>query len=340
MRCYPLSVLGVVLVAAACGAAPVAAQNLTLVINPRTGATSIQNVGGSPVNIDGYLIGSPAGALQVGGWNSLQSAGQTGWRTANPASTHLSELNLFGSSSLGPTASLSLGAAYTPFVPTAIGQVEPAVTFDYHVAGGTTIQGTVLFTPATGAASIQNQSNFSVNIDGYLISSPAGALSPSGWTSFVDSGQTGWREANPAPTHLSELNLFGSRSFPANGAPVPIGAPVNIGALNSLSDLQFDYHIAGGATVRGSVAFALPSSASQDGDFDGNGRVDGADFLTWQRGLGSAYNAADLTAWRNNYGAGGAAAAVGAAAHAVPEPAAASMAIAVAAALATTRRRR
>jgi hypothetical protein len=49
------------------------------------------------------------------------------------------------------------------------------------------------------------------------------------------------------------------------------------------------------------------------GDFDGDGDVDGRDFLTWQRDT----NVGDLADWQANYGAGGLAAV-----SAVPEPAA------------------
>ncbi len=51
-----------------------------------------------------------------------------------------------------------------------------------------------------------------------------------------------------------------------------------------------------------------------DGDFDGDGDVDGNDFLVWQRG---AATPADLALWQGNYGAPNSSAAAGA----VPEPA-------------------
>jgi hypothetical protein len=50
------------------------------------------------------------------------------------------------------------------------------------------------------------------------------------------------------------------------------------------------------------------------GDFDGDGDVDGADFLEWQRTDGTA---AGLTVWQNNYGAP---ASLATASAAVPEP--------------------
>ena len=57
-----------------------------------------------------------------------------------------------------------------------------------------------------------------------------------------------------------------------------------------------------------------------DGDFDGDGDVDGADFLAWQRGEASGgATTANLTLWESNFGTS----ANAAAANAVPEPTAA-----------------
>ena len=79
------------------------------------------------------------------------------------------------------------------------------------------------------------------------------------------------------------------------------------------------------------VVLSLTASAVANADFDADGDVDGADFLTWQRGLGLAapgdadgngiVNALDLEAWKNQF----AAAAVSSAAtmsDLVPEPSA------------------
>jgi len=62
------------------------------------------------------------------------------------------------------------------------------------------------------------------------------------------------------------------------------------------------------------------------GDFNDDGAVDGTDFLVWQRGLGTSFDAADLADWRANFGSvGGGGPLASAAAAAVPEPAAAGM---------------
>lgn len=89
------------------------------------------------------------------------------------------------------------------------------------------------------------------------------------------------------------------------------------------------------------------AAAPANADFDGDGDVDGQDFLTWQKGFGtgttlaqgdangdSVVNAADLTIWKSQFGLPPAVAAAGA----VPEPAACCLA-AIALAAATFARR-
>ncbi len=68
------------------------------------------------------------------------------------------------------------------------------------------------------------------------------------------------------------------------------------------------------------------------GDFDGDGDVDGNDFIYWQLNDGSAAN---LAIWQGNFGATGAVASVGA----VPEPASLMLVLMGSLALLTTRRR-
>ena len=61
------------------------------------------------------------------------------------------------------------------------------------------------------------------------------------------------------------------------------------------------------------------------GDFNGDGVVSGIDFLAWQRGFGSSYDAGDLDNWETNYGGG--TPLLAAAAAAVPEPSALMLAL-------------
>jgi hypothetical protein len=99
---------------------------------------------------------------------------------------------------------------------------------------------------------------------------------------------------------------------------------------------------AGTNTVRATaIGFSGPNVDSlqlvkNDADFNDDGVVDGADFLTWQRGVGvadthrqgdangsGAVDAADLAVWQAQFGGGvSAAATASAAGTAVPEPSA------------------
>lgn len=72
-----------------------------------------------------------------------------------------------------------------------------------------------------------------------------------------------------------------------------------------------------------------PASAGVPGDFDGDGDVDGGDFLVWQRGESpNPLSGSDLAAWQANFGNTGGSLATAA----VPEPAASTMVILVLAA--------
>ncbi len=93
------------------------------------------------------------------------------------------------------------------------------------------------------------------------------------------------------------------------------------------------------ANLLTSGVLAVTGGAVNDADFDNDGDVDGGDFLTWQRGLGTSpnatssqgdadgngiINAADLTIWRQQFGPSPVEAGVGA----VPEPTSALLAAA------------
>ena len=127
-----------------------------------------------------------------------------------------------------------------------------------------------------------------------------------------------------------DLNFSGTdaiRSLFIDGVAQPTGVygAVGSGAANEIGE------ITGGGLLQ---VTSLP--ITENADFNGDGQVDGADFLVWQRGNGgpggptqgdangdSVVNGGDLAIWQSNFGGTGAAAA----ASAVPEPASATLAI-------------
>jgi hypothetical protein len=348
MRTKTFTIWAVAAVVAAISPRPTYAQDqdLSLVINPRTGATSIHNDISSMVSIDGYLLTSSQGVFNPAGWSSLTDIGTPGWQEGPAAANRLGEANLFSSLAVNGGASLSLGLPYLPFSPTQIGQLEPSLNFEYHLAGIGSRMGDVVFAPqnnvvllvdpSNGSASLQNQSLFNVNIDGLLITSPTDVLDPVGWNGLAESGVPGWTMGAAANNRLGEGNLFGSTFLAAGGAPVSIGSPINELMISDETDLVFEYHIAGGGSVSGGVVFVAAAAAPVQGDYNGNGQVDAADYTRWRDHLGQTFQLqnegsgvspgtvtmADYDFWVSHFGQPGAGAGGGGlSAASVPEPA-------------------
>lgn len=72
----------------------------------------------------------------------------------------------------------------------------------------------------------------------------------------------------------------------------PLRPTVSIGGDQRLR-LEFD------VLSKGALPSFMPGMA---GNFDNDDNLDGSDYLAWQRGLGSNYDAADLDDWQENYG--------------------------------------
>jgi hypothetical protein len=340
-------------------------RSISLVVNPTTGASSIRNDTGSSISIDGYLLTSGGSVFNPAGWSTLASnpGAYPGWSQGPAAANRLGEANLLSSFSLAGGSSIALGTPYSPFAPSVIGQVEPGLEFEYRVAGVGSFQGDVVFSPqnnfvlivnpATGAASLQNQSSFNLNVDGILIKSTNNVLNPDGWDPLAES-VAGWTKGAAATNRLGEGNLVGSTPFGPAGAPVAIGSPINPAALTDETDLEFEYHIAGGDSMTGGVVFTASAGvAPLTGDYNGNGTVDTADYIVWRKNIGAGslnnrgagitgpVGPADYDFWRSTFGtnSGGSSGLIAATAATVPEPGAVTLLAAVATALAIIRRR-
>lgn len=105
------------------------------------------------------------------------------------------------------------------------------------------------------------------------------------------------------------------------------------GSVTFLGDTTADVNY---DLVNGDVYLDNFHSSAPNGDFDGDGDVDGVDFLVWQRGESpTPLSATDLSAWQSGFGGG-----TLAAARAVPEPAATMLALLACGVLLFTIRRR
>lgn len=206
--------------------------------------------------------------------------------------------------------------------------------------------------PNTGAASIMAGASANA-LDFYEITSASGGLVAGAFNGvggdaglpLGDGSGNGWElgGANSA-TSLTETYLASESTIAAGATTLPIGSIYNTGL--DTRDLQFAYTDSAGVTRLGFVEYvsggALP-------DFNSDSRVDGGDFLIWQRGVGTgttfaqgdangdgAVNAADLAEWSASYGASAVTASLGT----VPEPATWLLVSAAAGLAATAARRR
>jgi hypothetical protein len=87
--------------------------------------------------------------------------------------------------------------------------------------------------------------------------------------------------------------------------------------FNSLGQIAFYATLTDGSQV---IAVATPTLP---GDFNGDNRVDGADYVVWRKGLGTTYTQNDYIVWRSHFGqtaASGSSLNVTDASPAVPEP--------------------
>lgn len=272
--------------------------SLTLQVSADDGTVQFVNQDGTPTSIRGYSILSASGALDAASWISLQdNANYNNWQEANPTAEALSELNSVSDleiAAIGPSIGspivLNGGESFGSPV------TMPTVTLEYTTTEGEVLQGVVelsglntinnlLLTvdPATGEAVLSNSSTTTVRLRGYSILSESGSLKPGNgdWESLADQGVTGIAEANPKATDLSELISEGAESL--------VLTPGESFLLGDLFDIT--------GTQDLELEFVL--SLGSEGDFDGDGDVDGTDFLVWQRTDGSSAGLAD---WSTNYG--------------------------------------
>jgi Concanavalin A-like lectin/glucanases superfamily len=204
-----------------------------------------------------------------------------------------------------------------------------------------------------GEIFLENNYDFGVTIDSYEITSLSGSLDSMNWYSLEEQDYegngapgtgNGWEEAGGVNAEqLIESYLTGD-SIIAGGASISLG---NAFAVGGAEDVVLAYHAAGGPTVNNIGTVSYFGATVANADFDADGDVDGADFLTWQLGNGSAgglaqgdangdgvVDAADVAVWRSQFGTSS-----GAGVAQVPEPSSAILISLVLISLATLSRR-
>ena len=173
---------------------------------------------------------------------------------------------------------------------------------------------------STGDVKIKNNVSVDLPIEHYQVNSPAGALNLAGWTSIDGNTPvgTGWDKAGGSTNkQISELYLPDDviYNLPANGE-VDLGAAYNPSIFGAGDgDLTFLLGHVQGAALTGQVVY-VGTPAGLPGDYNGDMKVDAADYTVWRDHLGDpteaalhgngsnsgGVDAADYTLWKSKFG--------------------------------------
>jgi len=333
-------------------ATSVSAQDLILQIDRETGEASLTGASSHVVSLAGYGIFSQRETIVPGAFSGLRDTDPDWVLAGIPSASEVFELNSNGdplaATFIDQTVSFGLGAIYEPsqaILSAGFGvdveQNDLSLMY-YDTVIDATFTGVVEFVGektynnlgiivdlSDGTAILKNESPFNLVVTGYLIEAgESGGLN-------TDAGTfNGVGGSFQAPSVLNG-HVLGELDPTGNGVALNGGASINLGVIGQAYALDFSFLLAGAdeASREGFVKYV-----GLDGDFDGNGVVDGFDFLAWQRG-GSPdpLSATDLAIWEANFGVplgGGNLAAV----QAVPEPCSALLSVAAVLCVFATRR--
>ena len=167
--------------------------------------------------------------------------------------------------------------------------------------------------PSTGLAQVRSVAEDATELRSYSIESAGGDLNASTWSAQnissrgLDSKGPGpgenWQEVLASAEQLFEAFLQGGTTLDP-GETLLLGQimdPLPEGA--DFPELTFDF-VSGTPGGSGDSASNFDVTINVgpiglDGDFNGDSRVDGSDFLQWQR---QALTAGELSDWQSNYG--------------------------------------
>lgn len=298
-------------------------QQLVVAVDRGSGEVSLSNSSAASGHVAVYNLSSEFGVLDPSGYAPLADA-DASWRVlGSPSANELAEVKETGALQVEAGSRVSLGIAFD-LLPAKLAagfgvDVEDLQVslydpvLDQVTTPGVVYVGEKVFNNlvlnidlASGAATIENESPFSVGLTGYTVGSAAGALDPD-WAGLRSLDDAAWDEAGiSSATAVAELNADPTTSALALASD----AKASLGRLyaGGAQDVTFEFTLQGlELPLLGEVKYVVsPVDVEPDGD------VDGADFLELQRSGGSL-----TTAWGAAFGDGVVA---GTSVAAVPEP--------------------
>lgn len=190
----------------------------------------------------------------------------------------------------------------------------------------------------TGQVTLENRANAALSFDYYRLESDENAIDPSGWSSLdsqnVDAigpaeGES-WDTLGQLGSNIvTEAFVLGATTL-APGETLELGHAFDptVRGRGANGELTFMFALRGQSLRSGVVNYITPDPLA--GDYNGDNRVDAADYTVWRNALGTSLTAADgdgdgvvdeddYTLWKWSFGNS---AAGGTAGSIVPEPSA------------------
>lgn len=180
-------------------------------------------------------------------------------------------------------------------------------------AGGAAVADplTLQVDPSSGLTLLKNETDQTVDLTSYRLTSTAGALNVAGWNPIsngnelpaqfppdngIDDG-IDWEVAvNPTSSELVEWYVTGASPFHA-GQQLNLGIAVN---ANGTPAVEFTYTLADETLITGIVKYESIPLPPLVGDYNDNGIVDAADYVVWRKT--NINGQQGYSAWRTNFG--------------------------------------
>lgn len=210
-----------------------------------THAWSFGAAGPSPISVGGQL--DLGGTLKIDTLGVTPSVGDS-FLLADSGSV----INGFANIDTSDVPELGVGVTLRPVsAPGGVNGIQTSLIVEQ--------QPVLVVNRQSGEVSLRNPgASAAIPIDSYDVLSESGALDQANWSSIASAiGSSGWREANPAPTRLSELNPLSSQAF-SPGATISLGAvfqPADQPFGEDTDDVAFAFSPAGEGTVNGIVVY-------------------------------------------------------------------------------------